>query len=252
MDNDLIKRILRKIGRESAKYIGKRTGFLPPEKKIVSFTFDDFPLTAIENGARLLEAHKVKGTFYSSLGLAGTNSPVGIIGTQQDMLALSEHGHECGCHTFGHISCAKSSSKVILKDCLRNQNVAKKIANLYFHSFAYPYGSFNPSSKRVISSLYRSARTLERGINVNKIDLAALKSVALSESTGLEKLKLWLGKLNKSGGWLIFVSHDVSETPSQFGCSIGLFERILEESIDKKFQITTILEATKTFVKAEK
>lgn len=252
MDKGLIKRILHKMGRESAKYIGKRTGFLPAGKKIVSFTFDDFPLTAIENGARLLEAHKVKGTFYCSLGLAGANRPVGMIGTQQDMLALSEHGHECGCHTFGHINCAESSSEVILEDCLRNQNVSKKISNLHFHSFAYPYGDFNPSSKSVISSLYRSARTCEPGINVDKIDLAALKSVALAESTGLEKLKLWLGKLNKSGGWLIFFSHDVRESPSQFGCSIRLFERILEESIDRKYQITTILEATKAFVKAKK
>jgi peptidoglycan/xylan/chitin deacetylase (PgdA/CDA1 family) len=225
--------------------MGKRIGFLPAENKIVSFTFDDFPLTAIENGARLLEAHKVRGTFYSSLGLAGTNSPVGMIGTQRDMLALSEHGHECGCHTFGHINCAESSSEVIREDCLGNQNAAKQVANLHFDSFAYPYGAFNPSSKRVISSLYRSARTIEPGINVNKIDLAALRSVALADSTGLKKLRLWLGELNNSGGWLIFFSHDVRKTPSEWGCSMGLFERILEESIDKKFQITTVAETIK-------
>ena len=168
---------------------------------------------------------KVKGTFYSSLGLAGTNSPVGIIGTRQDMLALSEHKHECGCHTFGHIDCAESSSEAILENCLKNQNAAKAIANLHFHSFAYPYGGFNLSSKSVISSLYQSARTIEPGINVNKIDIAALRSVALSESTGLEKLEQWLGKLNETGGWLIFHSHDVSKTPSQWGCSVALLEQ---------------------------
>ena len=242
MDNDLIKRILIKIRRKAAKMIGRKTGFLPAGNKFVSFTFDDFPLTAIENGARLLEAHKVRGTFYSSLGLAGTNSPVGIIGTQRDMLALSERGHECGCHTFGHINCAESSPEVIRADCLENQDAAKRIANLHFHSFAYPYGAFNVSSKRVISSLYRSARSIEPGINADKIDLAALKSVALSESTGLIKLKRWLGELNDSGGWLIFFSHDITKTPSEWGCSIGLFEQILEETIDKKFQITTVTE----------
>lgn len=246
MDNDLIKRILTKIRRKSAKMMGRKTGFLPAGNKIVSFTFDDFPLTAIENGARLLEAHKVRGTFYSSLGLAGTDSPVGKIGSQRDMLALSERGHECGCHTFGHINCAESSPEVIREDCLRNQNAAKQIANLHFQSFAYPYGAFNVSSKRVISSLYRSARSIEPGINANKIDLAALKSVALSESTGLKRLKLWLGELNDSGGWLIFFSHDISKTPSEWGCSIGLFERIFGEAIDKTFQITTVAETMKT------
>jgi peptidoglycan/xylan/chitin deacetylase (PgdA/CDA1 family) len=246
MNNGLMRRTLLKIGRESAKHIAKRARFLPAENRLVSFTFDDFPITAIENGARLLEAHKVRGTFYSSLGLAGTNSPVGTIATVHDILALSEHGHECGCHTFGHINCAESSSEVVREDCLGNQHAAKQIANLHFHSFAYPYGAFNLSSKRVISSLYRSARSIEPGINANKIDLAALKSVALSESTGLKRLKLWLGELNDSGGWLIFFSHDISQTPSEWGCSIGLFERILEESIAKNFQITTVAETMKT------
>jgi len=248
MNNDLIKRISRKIGRESAKYIGKKIGFVPAENKVVSFTFDDYPLTAIENGARILEAHKVRGTFYSALGLAGTNSPTGVIGTQQDMLALSEHGHECGCHTFGHINCAESSTETILEDCLRNQNLAKKVANLDFYSFAYPYGDFDPSSKRVISRLYRSARTIEPGINVNKIDLSALRSIYLSEHTGFVEIELWLNKLDKSGGWLIFYSHDVSKAPTQHGCSVRLFERILEESIARSFQIKTILETTKEVV----
>jgi len=244
MNNNIVKRILRKIGRESAEYIARRNAFLHAGKKIVSFTFDDFPLTAIENGARLLEAHKVHGTFYCSLGLAGTNSPSGVIGTQQDMLALLERGHELACHTFGHVNCAERSSKFIFEDCLRNQNLAKEIANVHFYSFAYPFGDFNPSSKRVVSSVYQSARTIELGINANKIDLAALNSVGLYESKGLEELKLWLDKLDKSGGWLIFHTHDVSKTPSQLGCSIILFERILKASIDKGFQIMTVVEAT--------
>ena len=108
----------------------------------------------------------------------------------------------------------------------------------------YPFGSFNASSKRLISNMYKSARTSESGINTNKIDLANLNAVALYESKGLKELKLWLDKLHESGGWLIFYTHDVSETPSQFGCSIGLFEQILEASIDKGFQIMTVLEAT--------
>ena len=249
MNKDFIKRILQKFGRESAKYVGKKTGFLPSGNRIVSFTFDDFPFTAIENGARLLEAHKMRGTFYCSLGLAKTNTHVGLIGTEKDMLAVSEHGHECGCHTFEHIDCAEKSSKAILDDCLRNQSAAKRIANIQFHSFAYPRGSFNPSSKRVVSSLYRSARTIEPGINVNKIDLFALRSIALSEVTGLERIRAWLRKLDKSGGWLIFRSHDVTQAPSRFGCSTRLFERILEETLDKRFQVKTIVETTNTFVR---
>jgi len=252
MDNGFIKRALNKMGRELAGHTGKKAGFLPQQKKIVSFTFDDFPVTAIENGARLLEEHNARGTFYASLGLAGTIRSVGKIATQRDMLALSERGHECGCHTFGHINCADSSPRVVLEDCLRNQDVAKKTANLRFRSFAYPWGYFTRSSKRVISSLYENARTAEPGINVGEIDLAALKSVELFDSKGSENLRRWLAKLNESGGWLIFFSHDVGESPSQFGCSIRLLVRMLEESISYKFCISTILEAASVAVESKR
>jgi peptidoglycan/xylan/chitin deacetylase (PgdA/CDA1 family) len=33
-------------------------------RAIVSFTFDDFPSSAVSNGARLLEDHGARGTFY--------------------------------------------------------------------------------------------------------------------------------------------------------------------------------------------
>lgn len=249
MNSNILKRILRKLGRESAKYIAQKIAFLPSENKIVSYTFDDFPLSAINNGARLLEEHNVHGTFYSSLGLAGMDDPnVGILGNRQEILALSERGHECACHTFGHINCAECSSQVIVEDCIRNQKLAQEIGNLHFNSFSYPFGEFNPSSKRAISNIYLSARTIEPGINVHKIDLAALKSVRLYESTGMKDLNLWLEKLDETGGWLIFYSHDVSENPSQYGCSTSLFEQILKSSINKGFQILTVLEATRKCV----
>ena len=248
MNQNLLKRLWYKILRDTARYTAKKNAFIPSGRKIVSFTFDDYPLSAIENGARILEAHKVNGTFYCSLGMAGKDSDVGVIGSEKEMLEISERGHECACHTFGHLNCAKTTPEFLIEDCLRNQKIAKETKNLKFHSFSYPSGIVDPTSKRVISGLYRSARTIEPGINTGRIDLAYLNSVALYESLGLEAAKKWLEKLELSGGWLIFYSHDVSHKPSSSGISVRLFEEVLKATIQRGFQIMTVLQATETAV----
>lgn len=252
MNQNFRKKLLNKIWRESALFTARKNAFMPSEKKIVSFTFDDYPLSAIENGARILEAHKVNGTFYCSLGLAGKDSSVGVIGNEKDMLEISERGHECACHTFGYVNCADITPEFLMEDCLRNQKIAKEFMNLKFHSFAYPGGAFNPASKRVVSGLYRSVRTVKPGINSGRIDLACLNGVPLYELLGLEAAKKWLDKLELSGGWLIFYTHDVSYKPSSHGSSVRLFEGILEATIQRGFQIMTVLQATETAVVEDK
>lgn len=240
-------KMLLKIGKITAKLVEKKYAYFPPTRKIVSFSFDDFPITAIDNGARLLESREVRGTFYSSLGMAGTLSSSGKIATQEEMLAISGRGHECACHTFGHLDCAETSSQFLLEDCRYNQETAKGIAGVEFQSFAYPYGSFNLASKRVIGRIFDSARTTEPGINVKKIDLAALRGIALYERFGIETAKLWLSKLDETGGWMIFYTHDVTDIPSRFGCSIDHFERVLDLCLENGVQIATVAGVTEMF-----
>ncbi|MCB8835211.1 polysaccharide deacetylase family protein, partial [Escherichia coli] len=44
---------------------------IPVSRPVVSFTFDDVPDTALTNGARILEDHGVRGTFYIAGSLEG-------------------------------------------------------------------------------------------------------------------------------------------------------------------------------------
>jgi peptidoglycan/xylan/chitin deacetylase (PgdA/CDA1 family) len=120
----LIRKIILKVGREAALHIAKKNAYFPGKYRVISFTFDDFPCTAKENGARILEANKVYGTFYVSLGLAGQERNIGRIGTQHEMLELSQSGHELACHTFSHLNCAYKTDNLIREDCLKNQEAA--------------------------------------------------------------------------------------------------------------------------------
>ena len=79
-----------------------RTVAMRNRRAIVSFTFDDFPRSAVANGAGLLEDHGARGTFYMTGSYCGrVIDGIPQYGTE-DLAALAAAGHEIGCHTFTH------------------------------------------------------------------------------------------------------------------------------------------------------
>ena len=48
-----IRRLSNRIRRTAAQHLAKKRAYLPATKKLVSFSFDDFPATAVENGAKV-------------------------------------------------------------------------------------------------------------------------------------------------------------------------------------------------------
>ena len=77
-----------------------RTIAMPNRRAIVSFTFDDFPQSAVSNGARLLEEHGARGTFYLTGSHCGRVLDEAPQYGAKDLAALVQAGHEIGCHTF--------------------------------------------------------------------------------------------------------------------------------------------------------
>lgn len=241
----MINRIIKKASKIEAAYRLKKMALLPERERFVSFTFDDFPISAIKNGARLLETKNAHGTFYSSFGLAGTTTDSGVIGSLDEMLDIANQGHELACHTFGHLDCSNVNIIDLIEDCNLNRENALEKKNIYLTSFAYPFGNYNYAAKKVIIDSYKSIRTVESGLNKNKVDLSALRSIALYESSGIDKAKYWIKKLNKTGGWLVFYTHDVDDSPSRFGCSVNLFNQVLELCVAERIKIMTVADVTR-------
>src|ERR1700760_1259381 len=67
---------------------------------MVSFTFDDIPKSAATTGAKILEDHNARGTFYVSGSLVGAIEADWAAVDAPDIVALHRNGHEIGCHTF--------------------------------------------------------------------------------------------------------------------------------------------------------
>lgn len=224
----LPERAIRKMRTELARRtVGSprrwRTG-----DRAVSFTFDDFPVSAAVTGAAILERFGMQGTFYASLGLVGEDSQSGVISEVETVQRVAGRGHEIGCHTFSHLDCSMASRAEIDADCAENRRVAGRHGLATLASFAYPFGGINADARREVVRAYQSARTVWPGINRETFDAGALRAVPLMRRDGPEVAFEHLRQLENGEGWLVFYTHDIEPEPSMFGCTPSLFEQVCE------------------------
>lgn len=221
--------MFKPLDRFAARHLNKRSVKLNFDRPVVSFTFDDFPRTALTNGAKILEDNKSTATFYGCLGLAGGNSPSGLLASIPDYAACASRGHEVGCHTYDHLDCSSLSSERISENLERNQAMAQDLYLPKFQHFAYPFGRFSVAAKRTVLKYYKSGRTTTPGINRGHTDLGMLKSVALYSGLGWNVWETYLKELESEPGWLIFYGHDVSSNPSVYGCTPDDLDTLLKK-----------------------
>ena len=100
-------RLMRRWGARLAEAAAPRLSW---PGGVVSFTFDDFPRSSLEQGGAILERFGARGTFYTALGLEGGDGELGPLFRREDLERAAAAGHEIGCHTFSHIDCAKATA----------------------------------------------------------------------------------------------------------------------------------------------
>src|SRR5687768_10497192 len=96
-------RVQSRYQRSLAQLFFRRPIAIRSEMPLISFTFDDFPRSALHVGGAILKRFGLVGTYYASLGLMGTEAPTGSIFDLEDLRILLEQGHELGSHTFDHL-----------------------------------------------------------------------------------------------------------------------------------------------------
>src|SRR4029453_8134627 len=94
---------------------------------LISFTFDDFPRSALHVAGRILEDHGIAGTYYVSLGLMGTLTPTGEMFTQDDLTQLLNCGHELGCHTYAHCDAAETTAPQFEQSVIDNREAQRRL-----------------------------------------------------------------------------------------------------------------------------
>jgi peptidoglycan/xylan/chitin deacetylase (PgdA/CDA1 family) len=205
---------------------------------VVSFTFDDFPVTAFVNGGRLLENYGARGTFYLAPGLLGQKTDVGDIISEEDVEKCIRAGHELAHHTWSHLDCSIAEKSAINEDILK---AIRYSGNILSQNFSFPFGRSSMASKKVVSQHFKTCRGIESGINRGIIDLLELKSNAVySKNNNIDLLRQRINDLKENGGWLIFYTHDVTSAYSPYGCTEEDFEKLIQSVIENNIEIATV------------
>lgn len=195
-------------------------------RPIVSFTFDDFPLSAAQAASSILARHAVRATFYAATGLLGEEHEFWQMAAVKDLRSLEEAGHEIGLHTHSHKRAWEYGAAEFQDDLARNEGAIRAELGSYRpESFAYPYGVGHFGHKRWLAKTIRGSRSVHPGINAGFLDVQFLRAFELTEQAlTRDSAACLIDDAVKAKGWLIFVSHDVSETPSPYGVTPALLE----------------------------
>lgn len=217
-----------KLERRRVRHHVARPAHIRLDKPVISFTFDDFPKSAVKNGAALLEAVGGRGTFYASSAFAGQTTQYGPMFDGDDIARLSKAGHEIGCHTYAHIDCAQSPVDDIFGDMVRNADALASMGMTdRLVSFAYPYGETSTELKDNLPARFSTARGIAPGLATGRLDLAHMPANALFGEDAQKRALALLEQARRKNAWLIFFTHDVSPRPTAWGSAIGLLERII-------------------------
>ncbi len=212
---------------------------------MVSFTFDDIPMSAATVGAPMLEEVGGRGTFYVAGGLVDkpNNHSEGI--DPDGIVKLRRDGHEIGCHTFSHRRAIDLDATAMAAEIAQNRRFLEGLdASIQLENFAYPYGLATVARKRQLTNSFHSARGILPGVNSGTIDLQFLRSTPLIDKdidrAGIDRV---FDEAAATGGWLIFYTHDVADTPSPWGCTPGLLRRALDAATRRNMPMVSVAEA---------
>jgi peptidoglycan/xylan/chitin deacetylase (PgdA/CDA1 family) len=219
--------ILAKLRRRTTQWRAARPAILRFAEPILSVTFDDFPASAADVGAHILERYGARGTFYASSGLAGADGPCGRNFSPADLRQLSMYGHEIGCHTASHGDCAQRDFFTTLQDLAQNRDALVAMGAAPPRAHAYPYGEAHSALKENLPPRLTSARGVLPGPNVGRSDLAQLRAYPLFGGGALARIHADLRRASKRNAWIIAFTHDVSDAPSPWGTSAADLDALM-------------------------
>ena len=213
--------ILASGSRYLARVIPTKPFLAKNTQPIVSFTFDDVTNSALTNGARILDRHDARGTFYIAPGTCGMQDEYWTVIDRRGVSSLAASGHEVGCHTHNHVKVQTLTRSGLARETELCFDALRDICgNAVSRNFAYPFGNVSFPHKFQLDRQFTSCRSIYTGLNSGLVDLAMLRAVELYDRTSTEaSINAVLDQAIATNAWVIFYTHDVAPSPSWIGCS---------------------------------
>jgi peptidoglycan/xylan/chitin deacetylase (PgdA/CDA1 family) len=215
---------------------------LGPHGPIITFSFDDFPRTALTIGAEILERVGARATYYAAMSLMNTTNDLGEQFRDEDLGSVVDRGHELASHTFSHFSASRVGYDAFKNDVERGeQAIQEKMGLSTSGNFAYPYGDVTLRIKRTLGPHLTSCRGNYGGVNGPDVDLNLLRANRLyGDLEGAGAAKRLILENEKQRGWLIFYSHDVTAKPTRYGCTPALLAAICSFAASRNARFMTV------------
>lgn len=231
--------------RKSAGIVFRKMRSIRLRQPLISFTFDDFPRSALVNGGDILRKFDLAGTYYTALGLMGKDSPSGPICELEDLRRALDEGHELGCHTFNHLDSWETAPQIYADSVKRNQDtLSGLLPEAEFESFAYPLSTPHPMIKRAVSSRFQCCRGGGQRANIGSMDLNQLSAFFLEKAQGdMEPVRKLVDHSRIAGGWIIFATHEVAERTSSYGCTPVFFNDVVRYCVESGARILPVVRA---------
>ena len=234
--------------RRAARLLFQKPFVINVPRPAISFTFDDFPRSALLAGGAILRRFDVAGTYYVSLGLLGQESPSGRIAIADDLTTLLAQGHELGCHTFSHCHSWNTATADFESSIVENRQALNALLpGAEFRTFSYPISPPRPRTKAKISKNFLCCREGGQTLNSGRADLNQLSAYFLEKSRdNFQAVREQIDRNSEARGWLIFATHDISNDPSPWGCTPEFFVNVVQCAIQSGALILPVVKALKS------
>jgi peptidoglycan/xylan/chitin deacetylase (PgdA/CDA1 family) len=241
----LWSRVQGNYQRRAASYLFKKPLVINPPRPLISFTFDDFPQSALLVGGAILNRLGLAGTYYASFGLVGKDAPSGRIFNSDDLKAIVDQGHELGCHTYSHCHSWETDSETFENSIVENHRaLSDLLPGAEFKTFSYPISPPRPRTKAKTSKHFQCCRGSGQTHNSGTADLNQLSAYFLEKSRhSLKAVQEQVDRNREARGWLIFATHDISGNPTPWGCTPEFFRDVVQYSVDSGALIVPVVNA---------
>lgn len=113
-----------------------------------------------------------------------------------------------------------------------------------FKTFCYPIDLPRVQTKRMVRKHFVCCRGGGQTFNAGEADLNCLSAYFLEKSRDYpDRIKDVKARNSQARGWLIFATHDVSDAPTPYGCTPGLFRDIVRSVVDSGARVLPVCDA---------
>ena len=221
---------------------------------ILTFTFDDAPVTQYTNAVPILAKYNFSATTYV---------PTDFIGNIDDKLNLEQlkemeyvYGWDVSAHSLTHFDLARKG----VDSRIQNEIVKSKqflIDNGFskgVEHFAYPFGTFdNDFTMELMKKHYKSARGVRGNIEtLPPADDYRLRVFYVFNHTNPDHVLNRVDKAIENGDWIILVNHGIVDSNADHKHGKYLkskFEKIVEGVYNSGIKVMTVSEVYEQIIK---